>query len=290
METKKPVVIKLKGGMGNQMFQYAFGRALERAAEKAGQPIAISFDITAYTNPLKADTRRPFMLEPLNVQAVLASDEVSLKAYNPYGIISKVLRRILGTGNTVAFDPSLLLPPFKKSYEGYWQTEKYFADFTDQIRSEFTLNVPLGSLAQSMYERIKGDDHSVSIFYRRTDYVGHKTFDIGEQDYQKRALARMKELVPNMKLYVMSDDITWVKENVDLPEGSVFVSDKEITPQEEMHLASACRHHIIPNSTFAWWGAYLNKNPNKVVITPKVWANVDNDEYADIVPAGWLRV
>lgn len=293
MNINKEVVIKLKGGMGNQMFQYAFGRALEVSAKNTGIPINLLFDITAYTNPIKKDTRRPYMLELLNTHAHIASDEIALKARNPYGIFSKLVRKGLHKfhiGNTAAFVPALLKPPYKNYYEGYWQSEKYFLAIAEDIRQEFTLREPFGTVAEDMHKRIVSDPNAVSIFYRRTDYVGDKTFDIGEQDYQQRAITHMRGLIPNLKLYVMSDDIAWVQENADLPKDSVFVSSKEIPPEEEMFLASSCKHHIIPNSSFAWWGAWLNQNPNKIVIAPKDWVLGNSDEYANITPESWLRI
>lgn len=293
MKTNKTVVIKLKGGMGNQMFQYAFGKALEESAKNAGNPIDLSFDTTAYSKPIKKDTLRSYMLPLLNTNASVAKDAFALNLRNPYGIMSKIIRKIkelLETPFTTSFEPSLLQPPYKNYYEGYWQSEKYFLSIAEQIRQEFTLREPLGKEAQTMYECIKADPHSVSIFYRRTDYVGHQQFDIGEQNYQKRAIARMLEILPTLKLYVMSDDIEWVKEHAELPFGSVFVSSKEIPPHEEMSLATACQHHIIPNSTFAWWGAWLNPSPDKVVIAPREWVRGSNNKFSDIIPEKWLRV
>lgn len=293
MYKPKTVVIKLKGGMGNQMFQYAFGRALEESAKGAGNPIEIIFDTTAYTNPDKKDTLRPYLLPVLNTHASVASDKIALRTRDPYGIISKILRRVTAKfkpENSGYFDSSLLRPPYKNYYEGYWQSEKYFLPITEQIRQEFTLRHPMGQPAKVMHEKIISDPNAVSIFYRRTDYVGHPTFDIGEQEYQQRAISRMCELFPECRLYVMSDDIDWVKENAKLPAGSVFVSSKEIPPEEEQRLAAACKHHIIPNSTFAWWGAWLDQNPDKIVIAPKEWARGNSNEFRDIVPDNWVRV
>lgn len=303
MSEPKAVIVKLKGGMGNQMFQYAFGRMLAVSAKKAGVPVNIQYDTTAYSNPIKKDTKRPYYLDVMNTSAVVASDAEALKARNPFGLVSQVIRKLKNklspeSEMIVAFYSDLFTPPYKNYYEGYWQSEKYFLPIADEIRQEFTLKEPLGATAKALYEQIAADPNAVSIFYRRTDYVGHSTFDIGEQDYQKRAMANMQELVPNLRYYVMSDDIAWVEANADLPAGSIFVSSpksdmvssKAIPPEEEMVLASACQHHIIPNSTYAWWGAWLGHNPNKIVIAPKNWANVTNDEYKDITPPAWLRV
>lgn len=293
MSTNKTVVIKLKGGMGNQMFQYAFGRALEASAKKAGNPIDLLFDISAYTDPVKKDTRRPYMLPLLNTRARVINEDVALKTRNPYSIISKALRRVtekLQPVNSGTFGSSLLQPPYKNYYEGYWQSEKYFLSIVDELRQEFTLRYPFGEAAQAMLERIKSDPNAVSIFYRRTDYVGHSTFDIGEQEYQQRAITRIRELLPECTFYVMSDDIEWVKENAKLPTGSIFVSSKDIPPEEEQQLAAACKHHIIPNSTFAWWGAWLDQSVDKIVIAPRDWARGNTNEFRDIVPENWLRV
>lgn len=293
MKSGNNVVVKLKGGMGNQMFQYAFGRMLEKTASDTGTPINLSFDTTAFTNPLKADTKRPYMLELLCTKATIAADDVALRARNPYGVFSKITRKLeqkYSIGNSVAYIPALLKPPYKTYYEGYWQSEKYFLPIVGGLRKEFTLKDPLGSEGDRLAKLITTDPNAVSIFYRRTDYVGNKTFDIGEQDYQDRAIAHMRTLVPTMKLYVMSDDINWVKEHANLPEGSVFVTSKDLPFHEEMYIASLCKHNIIPNSTFCWWGAWLNTNPNKIVIAPKLWANSTTDEYKDITPPSWLRI
>jgi len=293
MNTNKTVIIKLKGGMGNQMFQYAFGRALQETSTNTGTPVTVLFDTTAYTNPLKKDTRRPYMLEHLNTRAEIAPDKVALKARNPYGIINKIIRKVyqkFNLGNIVSFKPVLLQPPYKKYYEGYWQSERYFLPIVEQIRQEFTFKKPLADTARDMLKRISLDSHTASIFYRRTDYIGHSTFDIGEQEFQQKAIAHMNKLIPNLTLYVMSDDIEWVKKNANLPANSIFVSSDKIPPHEEMQLASACQNHIIPNSTFAWWGAWLGHNAQKVIIAPKNWSNGTGNKYKDITPENWIRI
>jgi Glycosyl transferase family 11 len=299
----KKVIVKLKGGMGNQMFQYAFGRAVEAAARRHGETIDLQFDDTAYVDPVKKDTLRPFYLGYFNIPVTIASLPDITAARNPFGALSKAWRALkqkLDIDTGMVYDPALLRPPYRSYYDGYWQSEKFFAGMEDQIRTAFTFKDPLGPEAQRFHDQIVADPYAVSIFYRRTDYVGSSIFDIGEQAYQERAIARMRELVPSGRLYVMSDDITWVQENANLPEGSVFVSSPKvrgqgethvpIPPHEEMQLLAACKHNIIPNSTYAWWGAWLNKNPDKQVIAPKEWARRSHWQFKDIVPERWIRV
>ena len=283
--------------MGNQMFQYAFSRALIAAAKKHGEAISVEYDITGYGEHgrVKKDTLRTFDLQKLSCEIVIADEYVALAARNPFGVISKIIRRIITkffTPDTVRYDETLLMPPYKNYYEGYWQSEKYFKNIEQEIRQHFTFREPLGPVAQAMKEKIENDPHAVGIFFRRTDYVGHSDLDVCDDTYYSRALAKMRELVPNMHLYVMSDDIEWVKQNGNLPEGTTYVSSPSISYIEEMEISTACKHHIIPNSTFAWWGAWLNTNPDKISIAPKLWSKKTNTTwYKDIIPKtkNWLR-
>lgn len=293
---QKTAIIKLKGGMGNQMFQYAFSRALLNSAKARADTLEIKYDVTGYTpgGRVKIDTLRTFDLQKLSCELPLAGEEEALAARNPFGPLSKLLRRASNKilkPDTVSYNQKLLILPYQNYYEGYWQSEKYFKDIELEIRKHFAFKEPLGSIASKVKEQIQNDENAVGIFFRRTDYVGHSDLDVCDEAYYDRALAKMRELVPNIRLYVMSDNIEWVKANAKLPSNVVYVSSPEISYVEEMELSTACKHHIIPNSTFAWWGAWLNTNANKIVITPKLWSRNHNDDwYRDIVPAGWIRV
>ncbi|OGG59094.1 hypothetical protein A3C89_01650 [Candidatus Kaiserbacteria bacterium RIFCSPHIGHO2_02_FULL_50_50] len=294
----KTVIVKLKGGMGNQMFQYAFSRALIAAAKGRGDTVHVDYDITAYTSNgrVHADTLRTFDLQKLSCEIPLASERSALSARTPYGFASNILRRVLRkffTPDIIHYDKRLLTTPYRKYYEGYWQSEKYFKGIEAEIRKHFTFRDPLDPVAQAMKEKIENDPYAVGIFFRRTDYVGHSDLDVCDEAYYSRALAKMHELVPNMHLYVMSDDIEWVKQHAKLPEDATYVSSPSISYIEEMEISTACKHHIIPNSTFAWWGAWLSTNHDKIIIAPKLWSKSYNDtNFKDIIPESknWLRI
>ena len=295
---QKTVIVKLKGGMGNQMFQYAFSRALVASAREHGETLAVEYDVTGYGegSRVKKNTRRTFDLQKLSCEIAIAEEDVTLATRNPFGIVSKVIRRITTkffAPDTVHYNETLLAPPYKNYYESYWQSEKYFKSIESEIRKHFTFRDTLGPAAQAMKEKIESDTHAVGIFFRRTDYVGHNDLDVCDEDYYVRALEKMHELVPNMHLYVMSDDINWVKANANLPEGATYVSSPEISYIEEMGIATAYKHHIIPNSTFAWWGAWLNPSAEKIIIAPKIWSKkYNNAHFKDIIPEGsnWIRI
>lgn len=298
MNGQKIIIIKLKGGMGNQMFQYAFACALKHSAEKIGSLVNLYYDITAYTEGgrVKQDTLRTFDLQRLSCNVPIANEDSVLKVRNPHGVFSKIYRKLIEkylVPDTVSFNPSLLKPPFKKYYEGYWQSPKYFTEIEDELRQAFLFREPLGTAASAKMKEIDAEPNAVSVFYRKTDYVNLSDFDTCAEPYYERAFKKMKELVPNAKFFVTSDDIEWVRKNAKLPAGSVLVSDKTtINYVEEMKIISHCRHFIIPNSTFAWWTAWLSpyrKTSN--VIAPAIWSKKYNlTQFKDITPTHWLRI
>ena len=291
---KNVAIIKLKGGMGNQMFQYAFGKALEHSASERGEELALKFDITAYDTAQGGDTFRKLLLTHLSTNitpATLLEINHSKNPFGPFSRIARAVRRMLTQEHHVDYHPELLNPPYKAYYEGYWQSEKYFTGIEDTLRHDFIFKTEPGDAARALLEQISADPNAVSIFYRRTDYVNHSELDIGEQDYQIRAIAKMLELVPNAHFYVMSDDIAWVRANAKLPADAVFVSSPAIKDYEEMLLMSACKHNVIPNSSFAWWGAWLNSNKDKHVIMPQYWTKDKmSTRHKDIAPNNWIRV
>lgn len=298
MHEPKNVIIKLKGGLGNQMFQYAFSRALKHSVEKAGVPINLSYDATVYTESgrIKKDTPRTFDLQRLYCDVSVAVEEEITKARNPYGFFSELYRKLeqkLIGPDDISFQPTLLQAPYKNYYEGYWQSAKYFAEIEEEIRQAFRFRKSLRPTAKTKMQEIDIEPNAVSVFYRKTDYVHHNDLDVCDEAYYQRAFTKMQKLVPNAKFFVTSDDIEWVKQNAKLPIGSVLISDKAlINYVEEMEIISHCRHFIIPNSTFAWWTAYLSPHYQTAhIIAPALWSKAHNHtHYKDIAPSNWLRV
>jgi hypothetical protein len=174
---------------------------------------------------------------------------------------------------------------------GFWQSERYFDDHSDTIRSELTLLTPVPERYKAVVDPIDGSE-SVGLVVRRGDYVKFPdTQGICTLDYYKRALETLAARVPNARVFVFSDDIPWCRTNLDvLPPHSTFVpNDTPDAPEEHLRLLSHCRHFILANSTFAWWGAWLSRHPGKVIIAPSKWMQAA-DRYADILPPQWLRV
>jgi len=240
------ITIRLIGGLGNQMFQYAFGFALAKRKRTN-----LSLDISSLK---KFDTPRIFELD----QFCITRGNIGQKP---------LLVKIPKIGK--------LFKPFLNYFDGYFQSEKYFADCIEDIRKEFQfkdkLKIPEGN--------------AVAIHIRRGDYV--KLADIHlvcTPAYYENAIAYIQSHVENPTFYVFSEDLEWVRQNINIPSNSVFVDyNQDMPSSHDMQLMSLCKHNIISNSSYSWWAAWLNKNPGKIVVAPDKWfANdMETDIYTD---------
>ncbi len=262
------IILKLKGGLGNQMFQYAYGRKLMLQDKKE-----VIFD-TSFFNGGKETTEisRPFLLGKFNiVESAIFQNEKE-------DFFGKIMRKIVSkiTGDY-----------------GFYQNEKYFKSIEENIRKEFTLKDPLSADAKEWDEKIRKTRIPVSLHIRRGDYVKNATTNayhgICDLTYYQKAYAELeKKIDAPFEIFVFSDDINWAKENLKLPCLMHFVSNPNIPDYEELILMSTCKHHIIANSSFSWWGAWLDQNPEKIVIAPEQWTS---KKRADMfVPSNWIKI
>lgn len=292
------IIINLKGGLGNQIFQYACGRALAFRNNDN-----IKLDITGYGESNGIDTMRKYSLSPFNIKADIASGQEIKKLKYPYGIISKGMRffraKILRQFET-GLNPKILNHTGSIFLDGFFQTEKYFIDKEKEIRSDLSLKSPLSTKSQQISDLIKNSPISISLHVRRGDYVNdaktNQNHGTCNAEYYSKALEYINSKIDlnnninNVKIFVFSDDINWVKENMPLPYPSVYVSSPEIPDYEELILMSKCKHNIIANSSFSWWGAWLNENQNKIVVAPSRWVLKNPENFKDIIPESWYRI
>jgi len=178
--------------------------------------------------------------------------------------------------------------------EGYWGSEKYFKDIENIIRKEFTLKDKPDAINQKMISRIKNCD-SVSIHIRRGDYIfdekTNKYHGVCNLDYYLKAIALVAKKVKKPYFFIFSDDIRWAKQNLHLKFPCVYVNHNiGKKDYEDLRLMSNCCHNIIANSSFSWWGAWLNKNKDKIVIAPKKWFTDKSINTKDLIPKQWLKI
>lgn len=277
----EPLVSFLCGGLGNQMFQYAAGRAL---ALRLGVPLLL--DTSWYTNSEGA-TLRKYMLDAFPIQSTIASEETkdSLK-WRQESLVGTLIRRIRHRhrpyGPAVVQEPhfqywsgfTALYPP--AYLMGYWQSEHYFVEYAPIIKQDFTFPALPAGHAQKLQQSILEAPVSVAVHVRRGDYAQdaatHAMHGVCSSTYYATAIRKIKRQNPNTLLFLFSDDPLWVQEHFDSQGLPAIVVDLAMPnePWHDMHLISLCKHHIIANSSFSWWGAWLGEREGKVY-APKLW-------------------
>lgn len=279
------IITRLNGGLGNQMFQYALGRKMSIKNNSL-----FKLDVSDYTscNP------RAYGLSHFNIIENIATVRESQNAKRLSWFKRKILRKF-----NVGFDPKILNKKDDIYLDGFWQSEKYFNDVEEIIRQDFKLRRKMSHSAEIMLDMIQNAEVSISIHIRRGDYVeSSKTNEYHgtcSAEYYNKALILLAEKLPKndlakIHLFVFSDDIEWVKKNLSFPYAATFVSNPSIPDYEELILMSRCSHHIIANSSFSWWGSWLNANPQKIVIAPKKWFDTKPNVYKDIAPNSWIKI
>jgi hypothetical protein len=288
------IVTRLTGGLGNQMFQYAFGR---RLALKHGTDLTL--DLRAFSDPRWNNPRRTYDLGIFNINENFASDDEVNKLANRtrFEFADRVLNRLFGVKRTHVREPHFHFS--KEAYHspdnvylsGYWQSEKYFSDVEDQIRADFTFRDRMHPGAESVFERIKGEE-SVCVHVRRTDYITNPTNALYGSEYYRAAEEVVRERAITPAYFVFSDDIEWCKNNLRFRGETHFVSE-DFGPwkaRDDLRLMSACKHFIIANSSFSWWAAWLNPVAGKTVVAPDRWFRDKSLNTRDLIPAGWIRI
>ena len=287
---KPSVTSVIDGGIGNQMFQYAAARALS---------LRLGANLTLDVRRLNQRGHRSFGLASFTLTPDCQLITVGAPV-RPPGKFGRFVRSALGISNyfrekSFAYDPDVSDLSAPVTLDGYFQSERYFIAEASSIRADFR---PRESLADGI-ERLAGNvlpaGASVSLHVRRGDYVEAKNqafHGLTPLSYYDRALARLSERVPEMPtICVFTDDPAWVRTNLTLPTGTRYVSEHTSTALEDLILMSRCSHHITANSSFSWWGAWLNPRADKIVITPSQWfqpsAGLDT---RDLRPPDWLIV
>jgi hypothetical protein len=281
------IISRIHSGLGNQLFQYAAGRALALRSKQEFKIHPTGFDMDNLITLQKNSDIYVYRLNLFNITAPIASAEEVRRLHEPYGWLSKkwnIFKQKYIGHSYVNFFPHIYRIKGPAYLDGYWQTERYFDDYPDVLRQEFQLKDPLAGTAKSLSQKIKSAPQSCFIHIRRGDYVTLKLAQ--DLKYYVDGIRYIKERYPHVSFFVFSNDIPWAKEHIDV-QGSplTFVSDPTcLTPQEELILMSHCNHAIISNSSFSWWGAWLIDSPKKTVIAPLQWGA------KDVVPSGWIRL
>ena len=277
----KRVYVKLMGGVGNQLFQYATARAASLRNQSE-----LLFDARWFENP---DGNRYYALKYFKIQGRVAQkSELPSKLKLKLGLGTKYIKE-KGLGvNKVILDIQ------SNCYlKGYFQSEKYFKEFSNTIRKELELVHPPNEKNHKLIQKMK-KENAVSLHFRRGDYQTseHKKVYSGVNlSYYTNALHQIEELVGETTTYVFSDVPRWVTNNLKLEKPYFLVEhNNEEQSHEDLRLMATCKHNIIANSTFSLWGAWLNPNPKKIVFSPENFFNPEMPANPDIIPEGWKKL
>lgn len=290
------VIIRIKGGLGNQLFQYAAGYAM---AQRLNQPLAL--DISFFSK----QSLRGYKLTHLNIenQDVYQYQGIRLISLINNRCINKLLRSFNIQKIPIGMNKIYLLetkPNIVKMFftvnsediylDGYWQSEEYFKQFRNSFLHQFKPVYEMNYQTKKIMTQIQ-NTNSVAVHVRRGDMLklkndfnpGHYVLD---NKYYDEAMTYVEQRVDNPVYYWFSDDINWVKEQYGKNENFQYVSLQTSNADiDELMLMRSCKHIIAANSTFSWWAAWLNENKNAIKIIPK-------QRYGNIkmIPEDWVRI
>lgn len=294
------ITVALNGGLGNQMFQYAAARTL---AIKHNTTLLL--DIIPLYSKLqlnKIATYRKFELEIFPIKATTNQPLFIHKYLYPLAKSHFYINRIIQQQkqhyvkeSSFEFDSTILMQPNNSYLDGFFQSEKYFKSIEPTIRSEFTFKHPLEDVNKIWLEKIQ-KHHAVSVHIRRGDYLlNQKNLNkhgITSERYYEKAIDYIASVVEEPYFFVFTDDVSWVKSYFKINFPFEIIDDNQTadTSHLDMQLMQACKHNIICNSTFSWWGAWLNSNPQKIVIAPQQWFADTSINSKDIYPSDWIKL
>jgi hypothetical protein len=268
----KMIIVRILGGLGNQMFQYAYAKALSLDGYK------VKLDLSKIK---KYKLHGGYQLDKY---------KIDLNTANPFSILlGKIGLKKSKKEKNLIFDKNLKSLKGNEYIKGYFQTEKYFKKIRNTLLTEFVINQKISSETDKIAKKIKLLENSCSLHIRRGDYISDKKANsihgTCNLDYYNRSIEMMKSKYLNLSFFVFSDDISWTKENL-IIENALYINNKSI-PHEDIYLMSLCKHNIIANSSFSWWGAWLNNNDYKTVIAPKKWF-VDKEN--EVACENWIKL
>lgn len=291
------IVGHILGGLGNQMFQYAAGRALSIAR---GAPLRLEVsDFSRYGIHQGFELARVFscsvtLAEPEDVRTVLGWQSPRLlRRIMAHRRLQFLRSRHFMVESHFNYAAGIRDVPLPSYLMGYWQTERYFADVAETIRTDFTFRQPLNGRNLELAQEI-GTTNAVSLHVRRGDYASNPkalaTHGVCSLAYYEAAIKYITARVEAPQFFVFSDDMEWVRANLKIRHPCRYVDHNHGEESfNDMRLMSLSRHHIIANSSFSWWGAWLNPDTEKIVVAPRKWFANGND-VNDLFPQGWVTL
>lgn len=268
------IEIQLSDRLGNQMFQYA-----------AAQAYAWKHNKQLYVTPSK-DNPENALFNVFNLPALISDKKMTfLCSYSQKNKCTANTTKSLRTFNKSTYDnPNYLF------FKGHAQDWHWFYEYQDQIKRLFRFSKPLSKQNQKWKKQIQ-HTQSVAVHIRRGDYLQHKNvYILVSKDYYQQAFQYISKHLDKPHLYIFSDDIEWAKKNITTPLPHDFIDNNQNDPGADLHLMALCKHHIIANSTFSWWGSFLAETPHQIVVAPAGWKTGIKSLLKNVLRPGWVLI
>ena len=284
------VIVNIKGGLGNQMFQYAAGLSLAHHHQT---------QLKLHVAANATDIARVLELNCFHTEIDIANQE-EVDRWNATGTVQRIIQRLL-PGRMKSFykerffhfDPAFFNTGKNVYVKGFWQSEKYFTSIEKIIRTQFRFKESFNSSIEALAQKVS-NENSVSMHIRRGDYLSKEVQEyhgILSMEYYESAVQLMQGKVQDARFYVFTDDADWVKAHFQPKVDITLVSGTfSTTSLEDFYLMSHCKHQIIANSSFSWWAAWLNSHAEKIVIAPNQWYKNGPKDTQDIIPENWIKI
>ncbi|MDD3894984.1 MAG: alpha-1,2-fucosyltransferase [Syntrophomonadaceae bacterium] len=289
------IIVQLTGGLGNQLFQYAVGRRLAKFHNTN-----LKLDVLAF----EYDPLRSYSLQHFNILENIATID-DIARFKGTNRLSRAFQHLRYRGQPYykqpifheqgfGFDPNIYKTSEDVYLAGYWQSEKYFKEIEAIIRKEFIIKYEMDEKNKELAQHISNCE-SVSIHIRRGDYVSNPVINsfhgTCELDYYYKCCSLIENKVKDPHFFIFSDDPEWASANLKLNHPTTFIThNKQEKDYEDLRLMSLCKHNIIANSSFSWWGAWINSNTEKLVFAPVRWFNNNILYTGDLIPSVWYRI
>lgn len=277
-------IVIIKGGLGNQMFGYALALKLC----KSPLNIVILDLIDTWYSHNGYELYNLFGIKKKYKYKYYSRLRKLTCSYLTRYFFIKIIENPI---DYCSFNSSYFKPTCKfQIYDGFWQSEKYFKSIEPRLRNKFKFDIQRLSTESLEYLKIIQNSSSVSIHIRRGDYLNHENEfgNICTVEYYIKAINYLKSKYIDLTFFIFTDDKDWVHTNFNINQSYIVDCNNGKDSWQDMCLMSNCKHNIIANSTFSWWGAWLNENPNKNVIAPEYWMN--SVDCRDIIPENWIKI
>ncbi len=288
------IIIKVFQGLGNQMFQYSLGRALEKRFK-----VKVKYDLSWFKDN---SNHRSFGLDKFNLTAEEPSDEEIYNIKN--GVFKNRLINFLFQ-RKLNFLPYFKRPFFKEDLksldlnilkinsrtyiEGYFTSEIFFKEIRSVLINDFELISTPSAKNKVLIDSVL-NQNSVCLSVRRGDFLKYSIHNVCDLQYFYDAIELIEKKISEPVFYIFSDDNDWVQMNLKIKGEHYFITHNFPDFYEDFRIMKSCKHHIIPNSTFSWWAAWLADSEDKIVISPETWLNSDEIDYSYFLPEDWIKI